>query len=87
MEDDEDLAAFGEMEAIAHYADVLEQIELHESANGCDHSSVMIWEDMVPYWSMKDQEWVLLMRQLIEARREAESELSAKRLPWWRRWL
>lgn len=69
----------------------------------CDHEecaiamSGEIWLDAAASWTPDDARWLRVMCQLIEARRElewtrldledAESELSAKRLPWWRRWL
>ena len=69
----------------------------------CDHEDCAIaisgelWLDMAMSWTPADSAWLRVMRELIEARRElewtrmdlqdAESELAAQRLPWWRRWL
>lgn len=59
----------------------------------CDHEecaiamSGEIWLDAAASWTPADARWLRMICELIEARREAESELSAKRLPWWRRWL
>ena len=95
MEDD-DLVRFGQMEDIAHYADVLESTCDHEGECALGWSQ-MIKADALIYWTDDDARWLRIQRELIEARRElewlrldledAESELSAKRLPWWRRWL
>ena len=81
-------------EEIAYCADMLGSCE-HE-----DCAIIMsreIWLDAAASWTSDDARWLRVMCELIEARRElewtrlaledAESELSAKRLPWWRRWL
>lgn len=81
-------------EEIAYCADVL---------GSCEHvdcaiiMSREIWLDAAASWTPDDARWLRVMCQLIEAGRElewtrldledAESELAAKRLRWWRRWL
>ena len=77
MEDD-DLARFGEMEAIAHYADVLESTCDHEGECALGWSQ-MIMADLLPYWTGANQRWLELMCDLIAANRD----LAALESRWW----
>jgi len=71
MEDDHDSLECREcqMEAMAHYADVLEHDAAHSEVTGHDHFSQMIMDDAVDYCTPDDDRWLGLITELISTRR------------------
>lgn len=58
-----------QMEAIAHYADVIRKARLDDLAYGSDLLSGRIMEDIAVYWTGADTRWLLLMTDLISTKR------------------